>query len=64
MLEASGVKKESVKGIGFDATCSLAVLKQEGGESVSVAGPEFTDSARNVICMFAGPFMNCAGGGF
>ncbi|KAG8835066.1 hypothetical protein FRC17_005419 [Serendipita sp. 399] len=32
VLSRSGVAKEDVKGIGFDATCSLAVVKMSGDE--------------------------------
>lgn len=37
-----------MRGIGFDATCSLAVFSHETDEPVSVTGPNF-DSDRNVI---------------
>lgn len=39
-----------MKGIGFDATCSLAVLSQDTDKPISVCGPDFTDHKRNVIC--------------
>ncbi|EFR05545.1 MPA43 [Nannizzia gypsea CBS 118893] len=38
----------SIKGIGFDATCSLAVFAHDTGEPISVTGPNF-DTERNVI---------------
>jgi len=38
-----------VKGIGFDATCSLVVLDEETDEPISVAGPDFAEKTRNVI---------------
>ncbi|KAK2737110.1 hypothetical protein FQN57_000449 [Myotisia sp. PD_48] len=38
----------SIKGIGFDATCSLAVFAEDTDEPVSVTGPNF-DTDRNVI---------------
>jgi ribulose kinase len=50
VLNAAGIKPELVKGIGFDATCSLAVLDEKTDEPVSVAGPNFTENTRNVIC--------------
>lgn len=37
-----------MRGIGFDATCSLAVFSNATDEPVSVTGPNF-DSDRNVI---------------
>ena len=37
-----------MKGIGFDATCSLAVL-DESNKPVSVSGPDFNDNNRNII---------------
>ncbi|KAH8690976.1 putative FGGY-family carbohydrate kinase [Talaromyces proteolyticus] len=37
-----------IRGIGFDATCSLAVFSTETDEPVSVTGPSF-DTDRNVI---------------
>ena len=45
-VAGAGIAPESVKGIGFDATCSLVVLG-EGGRSLSV-GPS-GDDERNVI---------------
>jgi len=48
VVQESGVDPKSVKGIGFDATCSLAVLSQDESP-VSVSGPDFTDNNRNVI---------------
>lgn len=30
VLRSSGIKGEEVKGVGFDATCSLAVVNQQG----------------------------------
>lgn len=42
---------EKVKGLGFDATCSLSVFTHDTNEPVSVTGPDFTNdgSDRNVI---------------
>ncbi|KAL4965388.1 FGGY-family carbohydrate kinase [Aspergillus stella-maris] len=42
------IDPETVRGIGFDATCSLAVFSNVTDEPVSVTGPNF-DSDRNVI---------------
>ncbi|KAI5778943.1 FGGY family of carbohydrate kinase [Geopyxis carbonaria] len=49
VLEKSGINPQHVKGIGFDATCSLAVFDEQTDEPVSVAWPEFKEKTRNVI---------------
>ena len=43
------VDPKSIKGIGFDATCSLAVFTHDTDEPVSVTGPEFKSNNHNVI---------------
>jgi ribulose kinase len=48
VVKESHIDVTWIKGIGFDATCSLAVLDQ-ADNPVSVAGPGFKDSNRNVI---------------
>ncbi|KAI5848159.1 hypothetical protein BZA05DRAFT_404614 [Tricharina praecox] len=48
-LAKADIDPELVKGIGFDATCSLVVLDEETNEPISVAGPEFKETERNVI---------------
>lgn len=48
VVKKAKVDPESVRGIGFDATCSLAVL-DENEDPVSVSGPDFNDSNRNII---------------
>lgn len=48
----SGVDPASIKGIGFDATCSLAVFTHDTDEPVPVTGPDFSNASgedRNVI---------------
>lgn len=47
----SSVKPETIKGIGFDATCSLAVFTHDTDEPVPVTGPDFKNDGndRNVI---------------
>lgn len=47
----SNVDPSLIKGIGFDATCSLAVFYADTDEPVPVTGPEFTNDGqdRNVI---------------
>ncbi|OJJ84890.1 FGGY-family carbohydrate kinase [Aspergillus glaucus CBS 516.65] len=47
-ISENNVDPESVKGIGFDATCSLSVFSNVNDEPVSITGPDF-DSDRNVI---------------
>ncbi|OQD68523.1 hypothetical protein PENDEC_c034G01790 [Penicillium decumbens] len=47
-ISQHNINPETVCGIGFDATCSLAVFNHETDEPVSVTGPDF-DSDRNVI---------------
>ncbi|KAF8246239.1 Pentulose kinase [Wilcoxina mikolae CBS 423.85] len=49
VLERTRINPELVKGIGFDATCSLAVLDEETDEPISVTGPDFQEKTRNVI---------------
>ena len=50
MIRQTGIEPTKVKGIGFDATCSLAVLAENDDKPISVCGPDFTDNKRNVIC--------------
>lgn len=47
----SSVKPDTIKGIGFDATCSLAVFTHDTDEPVPVTGPDFKNDGndRNVI---------------
>ncbi|EPS30840.1 putative sugar kinase [Penicillium oxalicum] len=47
-ISQHNLNPNSVRGIGFDATCSLSVFDAETDEPVSVTGPNF-DSDRNVI---------------
>ncbi|KAK1775593.1 ribitol kinase [Copromyces sp. CBS 386.78] len=51
VLAESKVDPNSVKGIGFDATCSLAVFTHDTSEPVPVTGPDFKKDGndRNVI---------------
>lgn len=51
-LDQHGVDPTSIRGIGFDATCSLAVFSRETDEPVAVTGPKFDNADgndRNVI---------------
>jgi ribulose kinase len=48
VIKEADIDSKSVKGIGFDATCSLAVL-DESENPVSVSGPDFKDNNRNII---------------
>ncbi|KAI1921897.1 hypothetical protein LOZ66_006588 [Ophidiomyces ophidiicola] len=47
-ISQHNVNPSSIKGIGFDATCSLAVFAEDSDEPVSVTGPSF-DTDRNII---------------
>ncbi|KAK8133995.1 hypothetical protein PG984_006007 [Apiospora sp. TS-2023a] len=51
VVNQSNVDPTTIKGIGFDATCSLAVFSHDTDEPVTVTGPTFADdgNARNVI---------------
>ncbi|RDA95956.1 hypothetical protein CP533_5892 [Ophiocordyceps camponoti-saundersi (nom. inval.)] len=51
VVSESGVEAASIKGIGFDATCSLAVFSRDTDEPVPVTGPDFANDGqdRNVI---------------
>ncbi|KAK3315310.1 FGGY family of carbohydrate kinase [Apodospora peruviana] len=51
VVEESKVDPNSVRGIGFDATCSLAVFTHDTDEPVPVTGPDFSNDGndRNVI---------------
>ena len=48
VLQENSIDPSTVCGIGFDATCSLAVLSDETDEPVSVTGPAF-NTDRNII---------------
>ncbi|PGH28798.1 hypothetical protein GX50_08461 [[Emmonsia] crescens] len=47
-ISQHNINPASVRGIGFDATCSLAVFSQDDDEPISVTGPNF-DTDRNII---------------
>lgn len=47
-LDQHAIKASTIKGIGFDATCSLAVFSHDTDEPVSVTGPKF-EGDHNVI---------------
>jgi FGGY-family pentulose kinase len=51
-LSDASVSPDSIKGIGFDATCSLAVFSIDADEPVAVTGPNFDNKDgrdRNVV---------------
>lgn len=50
-MKDSLVSPTSIKGLGFDATCSLAVFSHDTDEPVPVTGPNFSNDGndRNVI---------------
>ncbi|MCJ1351433.1 MAG: hypothetical protein MMC33_001417 [Icmadophila ericetorum] len=47
-LNQHNIEASTIRGIGFDATCSLAVFSQDTDEPVSITGPKF-DTERNII---------------
>ncbi|KAK3683620.1 FGGY family of carbohydrate kinase [Podospora appendiculata] len=51
VIEESKVDPSTVQGIGFDATCSLAVFTHDTDEPVPVTGPDFANDGndRNVV---------------
>lgn len=51
VVTESAVDPASIKGIGFDATCSLAVFTHDTDEPMPVTGPDFANDGndRNVI---------------
>lgn len=51
VVTESAVDPNSIKGIGFDATCSLAVFTHDTDEPMPVTGPDFKNDGndRNVI---------------
>ncbi|KAI1179661.1 Nup93/Nic96-domain-containing protein [Nemania sp. FL0916] len=51
VVHQSNVEVSLIKGIGFDATCSLAVFSHDTDEPVTVTGPDFENDGhdRNVI---------------
>lgn len=51
IITESQVDLTSIRGIGFDATCSLAVFTHDTNEPVPVTGPDFANDGndRNVI---------------
>ena len=57
-MRQAGIDPAQVKGIGVDATCSLAVLAEETDTPISVCGPDFTDNERNVICGLESALMH------
>ncbi|CBX99853.1 similar to FGGY-family carbohydrate kinase [Plenodomus lingam JN3] len=51
-LDQHNIDRDTIRGIGFDATCSLAVFRDDTDEPVSVTGPNFDNkdgNDRNVI---------------
>jgi len=51
-LEQHNIDRNTIRGIGFDATCSLAVFRDDTNEPVAVTGPDFDNkdgNDRNVI---------------
>jgi len=51
-MDQHGIDRDSIRGIGFDATCSLSVFAEDTDEPVCVTGPHFDNrdgNDRNVI---------------
>lgn len=51
-MSQHGIDPASIRGIGFDATCSLAVFDSETNEPICVTGPDFANrdgNDRNVV---------------
>ncbi|KAI0484422.1 Nup93/Nic96-domain-containing protein [Xylariaceae sp. FL0804] len=51
VVHQSGVDTSHIKGVGFDATCSLAVFSHDTDEPMTVTGPDFENDGndRNVV---------------
>ncbi|KAK9448352.1 uncharacterized protein V1518DRAFT_418744 [Limtongia smithiae] len=47
-LAMGSIDPASVKGIGFDATCSLVVISEADDSPVAV-GPDFSDASQNIV---------------
>ena len=47
-VRESAIDAAAVRGVGFDATCSLVVLSEDTDLPVSVSGPDF-DTERNIV---------------
>ena len=48
ILSQHSINAETIRGLGFDATCSLAVFSHDTDEPISVTGPNF-DNDHNII---------------
>ncbi|SCU85982.1 LANO_0C06260g1_1 [Lachancea nothofagi CBS 11611] len=48
VVRDSGVPREKIHGIGFDATCSLVVV-EEGSDKEVAVGPDFYNTDQNII---------------
>ncbi|KAI8936878.1 hypothetical protein NX059_006115 [Plenodomus lindquistii] len=51
-MDQHNIDRDTIRGIGFDATCSLAVFRDDTDEPVTVTGPNFDNkdgNDRNVI---------------
>ena len=53
VITRSGVSPEIVKGIGFDATCSLAVTNWEGEPIIVTRGPQLGEPGERNIVLWA-----------
>ncbi|OZJ03495.1 hypothetical protein BZG36_04018 [Bifiguratus adelaidae] len=48
-IKKAGTNPEDIKGVGFDATCSLAVLDREGNPMSVDVETNFEDNTKNII---------------
>ena len=46
-LSQHNIDPDTIRGIGFDATCSLSVFSNDTDEPVSVTGPHFTNDGND-----------------
>ncbi len=53
VLKQSGVKPEKIKGLGFDATCSLAVSNLQGEPITVTTGPDLGKPGDRDVILWA-----------
>ncbi|KAJ6009429.1 FGGY-family carbohydrate kinase [Penicillium canescens] len=50
-VQQCGVSPSKIRGLAFDATCSLAVMSREANYAVSVNSPDFNNECNVVLCL-------------